>query len=247
MRLAILVTNTDDSAFARARDSDAVKFAKLVALARPDWHCEAFEVTQGVFPDDPGAFDGLVVGGSPASVHDPDPWVGRLLELIRKAESRRLPMFGACFGHQAIALALGGEVGANPGGWSLGRIETDVIDPAPWMSALPRSLALYAAHKEQVRLSPDGARILCRTPGCVNAGFAIGRHVYTTQYHPEILPDFMADLLVEMQGHAPDEVLERARSTLALPPDTAVAAESIAQFFEQAQQVNRGRPAGPSR
>lgn len=233
MKLATLVTNTDDSAFAHARDLDDVKFAKLVAMVRPDWQVSGFAVKDGVFPGDPAAFDGLMITGSPASVHDAAPWIARLEEQIRQMVGQGLPVFGACFGHQAIAKALGGTVGYNPDGWALGLVETTVIDPAPWMGEVDR-FALYAAHKEQVTQAPAGVRIVTETPGCPVAGFAIGRHVYTTQYHPEIEPQFMADLLDEMAGEAPQEVLAQARASLATPPDQKVFAETIARFFETA-------------
>lgn len=234
MKLATLVTNTDDSAFAHARDLDDVKFAKLVAMARPDWQVAGFDVKDGVFPDDPTAFDGVMITGSPASVHDNVPWIARLEEMIRQMVGQGVPVFGACFGHQAIAKALGGTVGYNPDGWALGLVETRVIDPAPWMGDTQR-FALYAAHKEQVTQPPAGVRILTETPGCPVGGFAIGRHVYTTQYHPEIGPQFMSDLLDEMSGDAPDPVLTQARDSLVNAPDQKGFAETIARFFEAAR------------
>ena len=235
MRLATLVTNTDESDFARARDRDDVKFARLIAMVRPDWVVDAFSVKDGEFPDDPGGFDGVMITGSPASVHDDAPWVARLEELIRRMIGQGIPVFGACFGHQAIAKALGGTVGYNPGGWVMGRIETEVTDRAPWMQDAPATMGLYAAHKEQVLEPPAGVRILTQTPGCPVGGFAIGGHVYTTQYHPEIAPDFMADLLDELADELPAEVVAQGKATLAKPPDQKAIAETIARFFEQAR------------
>ncbi|MCM2563123.1 type 1 glutamine amidotransferase [Lutimaribacter sp. EGI FJ00015] len=235
MRLATLVTNTDDSDFAHARDMDDVKFAKLIHLVRPDWEVGAFDVTKGEFPDDLAPFDGVMITGSPASVHDDAPWVTRLEELIRQMVGQGVPVFGACFGHQVIAKALGGTVGYNPGGWVMGRIETRVVDRAPWMDGAPDTLGLYAAHKEQVLEPPAGVRILSETPGCPVGGFAVGAHVYTTQYHPEIDPDFMADLLDELAGDLPAAVVKEGKESLANVPDKKDFAETIARFFEQAR------------
>ena len=78
MHLAILMTNTDESAFAQAHPKDGEKFAALIHAVRPDWSCDVFAVKDGVFPDDLAAFDGVMVTGSPASVHDDEPWIGRL-------------------------------------------------------------------------------------------------------------------------------------------------------------------------
>ena len=235
MRLATLVTNTDDSDFAHARDMDDVKFAKLIHLVRPDWRVDAFNVTKGDFPDELSAYDGVMITGSPASVHDSDGWVARLEELIRQMVGQGMPVFGACFGHQAIAKALGGTVGYNPGGWEMGLVETSVVDRAPWMADAPATMSLYAAHKEQVLEPPAGVRILTETPGCAVGGFAIGGHVYTTQYHPEIEPDFMADLLDELADDLPQDVVAQGKASLSNLPDQKAFAETIARFFEQAR------------
>ena len=125
MHLAILITNTDDSAFARARPDDAQKFRDLIAPLRPDWQLTAFSVTKGNFPEDLGGFDGAIIGGSPASVLDDHAWMVPLMALIRDAHVRKLPLYGACFGHQAIALALGGKVAKRAGGLIMALVQTN--------------------------------------------------------------------------------------------------------------------------
>lgn len=238
MHLAILMANTDTSAFANAHPKDGAKFTALIHAVRPDWTTQVFAVKDGDFPTDLSGFDGAMITGSPASVHDPDPWIADLLTLIREMTAARLPLFGACFGHQAIALALGGQVGPNPGGWVLGRTETQVTAPAPWTAPLPDTIALYAAHVEQVTAMPPQARALTTSPECPIGGFAIGTHLYTTQCHPEMSPGFIAALIDHLAADKPAEVITRARASLAKPADTQPFAESIARFFEQAKAQN---------
>lgn len=233
MRIAILMTNTDESPFARQHPKDGDKFTALLHLVRPDWETQVFSVKDGDFPEYPALFDGVMITGSPASVHDPEPWVGRLMALIRDIVARGIPLFGACFGHQAIALALGGQVGTNPGGWVFGRTETTLTHRKPWMQALPDTLSLYAAHVEQVTRLPDGAQPLSTNPACQSGAFAIGNRVYTTQYHPEMSADFIAALTEEMTEKLPQDVLNTARASLNAPADTDAFAESLARFFEQ--------------
>lgn len=235
MHLAILMANTDESDFAAAHPRDGAKFTALIQAVRPDWTTQVFAVKDGEFPTDLTAFDGAMITGSPASVHDKAPWIADLLALIRQMTAARLPLFGACFGHQAIALALGGQVGPNPGGWVFGRTETHVTDPAPWMDPLPQSTGLYAAHVEQVTAMPTDARALTTSPECPVGGFAIGAHVYTTQYHPEMSPAFIAALIEHLKDDKPADVIARARASLDSPADTQPFAESIARFFEQAK------------
>ena len=234
MHLAILMTNTDDSDFAAAHPGDGAKFTALIRSVRPHWTTQVFAVKDGEFPTDLTPFDGAIITGSPASVHDKAPWITDLLALIRQMTAARLPLFGACFGHQAIALALGGQVGPNPAGWVLGRTQTQITDPAPWMTTLPATTALYAAHCEQVTTLPDHARTLTTSAECPIGGFAIGTHVYTTQYHPEMTPAFIAALIDHLAPEKPPAVITRACASLAGPADTQPFADSIARFFEQA-------------
>jgi GMP synthase-like glutamine amidotransferase len=228
MHIAILMTNTDESAFAQAHPGDGEKFAQLLGPLRPDWQFSVFSVKDGVFPAGLDGIDGVIITGSPASVHDADAWVGRLLGLIRQIVDTGLPLFGACFGHQAIALALGGEVTLNPGGWVLGSVATEMEGLGP--------LRLYAAHLEQVTRLPVGARVIGTTPGCPVAAIAIGVRVMTTQYHPEMTPAFIAALTDELTGKLPDDVTALARPSLREEADTVRMAAHMVAFLEAADQ-----------
>lgn len=235
MHLAILMTNTDESDFAQAHPKDGEKFTALIHSVRPNWSTEVFSVKDGIFPDKAARFDGLIITGSPASVRGGDAWIDRLLDLIRGAAARGQPMFGACFGHQAIALALGGEIGDNPHGWSMGLIRTEVVETPPWAGSLGRWFNQHGGHTEQVTKLPPGARVLTRADGCRVAGYAIGKTVYTTQNHPEITDEFSAALIAEYTPMVPAEVGDRARASLAGSADIAAYAGTIAGFFETAQ------------
>jgi len=232
MHLAILVTNTDDSAFARRHPDDGEKFSALLREQRPDWEFSTFAVKDGVFPADITAFDGYLVGGSPASVLGGANWIDRLETLIREIVSARIPLFGACFGHQVIAKALGGRLGYNPDGWSFGRVTTKVANPPAWMDGAPALVNLYSAHKEQVVEAPEGAEIWSVTDGCPIGGLAIGAHVFTTEYHPEMSPEFIAALVEELASEMPTDVTKHARASLAIKADRDIVANWMVRFFE---------------
>lgn len=234
MHLALLVTNTDESEFAQKHPKDSEKFPSMMRAVRPDWTFEVFSVKDGEFPETLEPFDGVMLTGSPASVHDDASWIKRLLVLIRQINARGLPMFGACFGHQAIALALGGTVKSNPHGYVHGRVENTVTARQPWMASLPETFALYGSHVEQVSDLPPSAVPIAQSRDCAIAGFVLNGRIYTTQHHPEMTADFIAALTEEMADYLGPDIAEGARSSLTLPSDSKSFAETIATFFETA-------------
>ena len=234
MHLAVLMTNTDESAFAQGHPKDGEKFATLIHRVRPEWQVTPFAAKDGVFPDDISAFDGVMITGSPASVHDAEPWVAQLLGLIKEMYEARIPMFGACYGHQAIALALGGVVEANPSGWVFGLTHSEVHQAVDWMDGLPSPFAQYGAHIEAVSKLPEGAEVLTTSDACAITGYRIGNSVYTTQNHPEMSAEFIAALIAEYESKLPEDVVAVAKASLKSEADTQAYAETIARFFEQA-------------
>jgi|TARA_B110000483_G_scaffold142018_1_gene169755 GMP synthase-like glutamine amidotransferase len=235
MRLALLMTNTDESTFAQRHPKDGEKFAKLIKSVRPSWQVTSYAVKDGVFPQDIKAYDGVMISGSPASVHDTNPWIATLFDLIRHIYAQGIPMFGACFGHQAIAMALGGKVGPNPNGWVFGLTHSEILHKTTWMQDMPKTLKQYGAHIEQVTILPENAVMLSTNEACLNTGFHIAGTVYTTQNHPEMTPEFMAALVAEYAKKLPTDVAKAAQSSLTEGADTEAYAESIARFFQSAK------------
>lgn len=235
MHIAVFDANIDASPFAARHPSEVDKFRALLGPRAAGWRFSDFAVHKGVFPQALTGIEGIMISGSPASVNDRAEWVETLMQTIRAAVAADIPVFGACFGHQAIARALGGTVGRNPDkGWRLGRVESAVAAPAPWMQG-PQGIGLHAAHKEQVTALPPGVRVLGGTADVPFGHLALGKRVYSTQYHPELDTEFMADLLGVMQADLPAEVHAGAVTSLARPADNGIKADWIARFFEQAR------------
>ncbi len=242
MRIAILIANTDDSAFAKARPHDGEKFAELIHLARPDWRCDWFWIRNDAFPSDIERFDGVLITGSPASVHDGAGWIARARALVLDLIARQVPLFGACFGHQLIAEAFGAEIVRNPSGWGHGLLEVERVGDAPWLDGAPARIRLYGSHSEQADRLPEGAELLWRGEGCPVAGFRVGERVYTVQHHPEMTHQFITDLVEEHADYVGAEATEAARRSLRDKADRGVFAEGLARFFEHAAATTRRKP-----
>ena len=77
-------------------------------------------------PEDLTGHAGLVVLGGQMGFRDDEvaPWLPATRELIRIAAKGATPTLGVCLGHQLAAVALGGDVGRNPAGRTLGVFTT---------------------------------------------------------------------------------------------------------------------------
>ncbi len=99
-----------------------------------------------------------------------------------------VPTFGICYGFQAMAAALGGEV-RQTGLSEFGRTELRVTDP---LSAIfhgtPREQSVWMSHGDAVHSAPEGFRVVAVTDGAPVAAFEDrARRLAGVQFHPEVL------------------------------------------------------------
>jgi GMP synthase-like glutamine amidotransferase len=226
------MTNTDVSAFAQQHPLDGEKFSNLMRRVRPDWAIKIYDVTNSILPEKPNACDGYIITGSPASVHDERPWIARLFEFIRALDKANVPTIGCCFGHQAIAMALGGTVSRNPGGWGFGTAVTEFKKREPWMQPYADAMTLFAAHNEQVAVLPQGAEVLGSNAFTPAASFKISNRFFTTQYHPEMTPEFMTALSYEIDNYVGPDLAATARKQAKAATHGGHFAEWMAKFLE---------------
>lgn len=141
-----------------------------------------------------GTFDGIVVGGSPASANDRKDWISYLVKLIRQWADRQIPLLGICFGHQLIAHALGGRVQKNPQGWEVGYCAIDLTPEGrddPFFATLSSPLNVMQTHRDIVTALPPEAVCLASSSLCPIQSFRIGSRIRTAQFHPEYTVDRM--------------------------------------------------------
>lgn len=131
------------------------------------------------FPD-PAGYELILPLGAPWSVTAGYAWTTEELRLLRTAHEAGIPVFGICFGGQALAAALGGSVEVSPR-FELGPCELDtdapeLLPPGPW----------FQFHGDRWTL-PPGVREVARNDVASQA-FVAGRSL-GVQFHPELTAD----------------------------------------------------------
>ena len=187
---------------------------------------ETFDAQAGTLPE-AGAHDAIIIMGSPAGVYDPLPWIEPLLEFIRAADSSK--MVGICFGHQAMAQALGGEVVKSDKGWGTGLHRYSVIGNQPWMNG-ESGIASPASHQDQVVVQPPNTQVVARSDFTPFAALAwTDRPAISFQFHPEFTPAYAKALIDARRDRIPDP--DAAIATLDAPNDTALVGGWIRRFL----------------
>jgi len=98
-----------------------------------------------------------------------------------------VPTLGICYGHQAMARALGGVV-AQTGTAEYGRTSLNVTSPGVLFGGLPAEQSVWMSHGDAVAEAPPGFVVTCVTDATPVAGFEdTARGLYGVQFHPEVL------------------------------------------------------------
>ena len=132
-------------------------------------------------------FDGMVISGSRTSALESAPWIDHLHALIREAVAENIPTLGVCYGHQAIARALGGLSAVRKAdrpeiGWT--RIE--IRNDNTLFQGLPSTIYSFSSHFEEVAHVPRGGILLGRSEACAVQAFQIeSKPIFGIQFHPE--------------------------------------------------------------
>ncbi|MEJ2859400.1 MULTISPECIES: glutamine-hydrolyzing GMP synthase [unclassified Saccharothrix] len=168
---------------------------------------------------DPAA---IVLSGGPSSVYEPgapqvDP---KLFEV-------GVPVFGICYGFQAMAGALGGTV-EHTGTREYGRTEVNVQSAGGLLhEELPGSHPVWMSHGDCVTKAPEGFTVTASSDGAPVAAFEDRERRFAgVQYHPEV-------------GHSPhgQEVLRRFLHEIAgIRPQwttSSIVDEQVARIREQ--------------
>ncbi|HEY6935080.1 MAG TPA: glutamine-hydrolyzing GMP synthase [Marmoricola sp.] len=124
----------------------------------------------------------IILSGGPSSVYAPDaPQVDAGLF------EGGVPVFGMCYGFQAMAQALGGEV-ARTGISEFGRTPVRVTAPGTLLAGVPAEHRVWMSHGDSVARAPEGFDVLAETAATPVAAFEdTVRRFAGVQWHPEVL------------------------------------------------------------
>ena len=225
LRLALLDASHNDEDtrrnFRRELDADLVEF----------------DVTSDELPSH-FDFDGVVVTGSRSSVYADEEWIAPLLDWIAEAADRGFPVLGVCYGHQALAAALGGRV-EPMGEYEIGYREVTHRGDALF-EGIGESFTVFTTHRDAVVELPPDAELLAENEYGIHA-FRKDR-CFGVQFHPEYDTD-----TAERITRGKDLPEERIRSVLdGITAENYDAACEAKRLFENFVAYAREVAARPS-
>ena len=161
-----------------------------------DTFCEI--VPYNKYPKDDADVIGVILSGSPYSVHDPEAFKVDLTQFVG-----RLPVLGICYGAQFISHSLGGKV-EKADSREYGRANLETVDTTnPLFKGFDQHSQVWMSHGDTITAIPDGFQVIGSTKDVKNAAFATspspskggeqgsspsGRlgGVWAVQFHPEV-------------------------------------------------------------
>jgi GMP synthase (glutamine-hydrolysing) len=128
---------------------------------------------------DPAA---IILSGGPSSVYEPG-----APSLDAALFDNDVPVFGICYGFQAMAQALGGTV-AHTGSREYGRTHlTPSAQAGTMLRELPDDLPVWMSHGDSVVEAPSGFAVTASSPGAPVAAFeSLTTRRAGVQFHPEV-------------------------------------------------------------
>ena len=193
-----------------------------------------FDVTSGDLPTATDGFDAVVVTGSRASVYWDEAWIEPLLAYIADAAAAGVPILGVCYGHQAVAEALGGRV-AGMDGFELGYNTVERVGEDPLFAGIDDSFTVFTTHGDTVVELPPGATLLAKNDYGVHA-FRVG-DAWGVQFHPEYDARTARDIAEDKRETVGDDRVDRVLADIT--PERVDAACEAKRLFENFTQYVR--------
>ena len=139
-----------------------------------DTFCEIMPYNK--FPNDDPSVIGVILSGSPYSVHDPEAFKVDLSQFV-----------GNCYGAQFISHTLGGKV-EKADSREYGRANLETVDTAnPLFKGFEQHSQVWMSHGDTITAIPENFKVIGSTKDVQNAAFASTEQpIWAVQFHPEV-------------------------------------------------------------
>lgn len=214
LQICILETDIIRPELVDQYDSYGRMFQQLFAQQPIAAEFKVYNVVDGHYPPDSEQYDAYLVTGSKADSFGPDAWIQTLKTFLLERYNRGDKLLGVCFGHQLLALLLGGKAERAEQGWGVGTHQYRLAHKAEWMSPDLEDLTLLISHQDQVTQLPENATLLASSDFCPIASYCIGDQVLCFQGHPEFVHSYSRALLDLRQQHIGEPTYTRGVNSL---------------------------------
>jgi len=145
-----------------------------------DTFCEILPYNK--FPVGDDSVIGVILSGSPYSVHDPEAFKVDLSQFVGK-----VPVLGICYGAQFISHTLGGKV-EKADSREYGRAHLEMVDTTnPLFKGFDEHSQVWMSHGDTITAIPSDFKVIGSTADVTNAAFASTKQpVWAVQFHPEV-------------------------------------------------------------
>ena len=145
-----------------------------------DTFCEILPYNK--FPQDDPSVIGVILSGSPYSVHDPEAFKIDLGKLVG-----RLPVLGICYGAQFISYSMGGRV-EKADSREYGRAHLQTVDTSnPLFRGFETGSQVWMSHGDTITAIPADCKVIASTEDVKYAAYASTTNpVWAVQFHPEV-------------------------------------------------------------
>ena len=176
-----------------------------------DTFCEILPYNK--FPKDDPSVIGVILSGSPYSVHDPQAFKVDLSQFVG-----RIPVLGICYGAQFISHTKGGKV-EKTNTREYGRANLMRFDAAnPLFQGFQPNSQVWMSHGDTITAIPSDCHVIASTADVEFAAYASDTDpLWAVQFHPEVfhttqgkqlLHNFVVDICGSRQEWSPASFVE---------------------------------------
>ena len=155
-----------------------------------DTFCEILPYNKYPVGDDADVI-GVILSGSPFSVHDPEGFKPDLSPFLGK-----VPVLGICYGAQYLSYSLGGKVEKSDSR-EYGRAHLETVDTTnPLFCGFEQHSQVWMSHGDTITAIPEGFQVIGSTADVKYAAYAKDG-VWAVQFHPEVFHTLQGKTLLK--------------------------------------------------